>query len=74
MTDLNISIPHVYDKDCPLLKTDEGCYSCCDKCNYDRHICGGCGEPLSHLGNGFTVTVYGNGKEYKYFPHPDCVG
>jgi hypothetical protein len=25
-----------------------GCYECCDLCNYDRHVCPGCGEPLSH--------------------------
>jgi len=32
---------------CGHLTTD-GCYHCCDRCNYDSHQCHGCGEPLSH--------------------------
>lgn len=26
------------------------CYNCCDRCNYDRHVCGGCGERVTHDG------------------------
>lgn len=26
-------------------------YESCDKCNYDDHICGGCGEYLTHSGH-----------------------
>jgi len=29
-------------------KPDQGCYYCCDSCNYDRHICHFCGQTLSH--------------------------
>lgn len=25
-----------------------GCWKCCPQCNYDRHICPGCGEHLAH--------------------------
>lgn len=24
-------------------------YEICQRCNYDRHVCGGCGSQLSHL-------------------------
>jgi len=24
------------------------CGWCCDFCNYDAHVCGGCGIPISH--------------------------
>lgn len=27
---------------------EHGCWKCCDRCNYDVHTCGGCGEPLQH--------------------------
>jgi len=26
----------------------EGCHKCCDQCNYDTHICPGCGTSLKH--------------------------
>lgn len=26
----------------------EACMYCCDRCNYDRHLCGGCGASLRH--------------------------
>lgn len=25
-----------------------GCYNCCERCNYDQHICHFCGERLRH--------------------------
>lgn len=25
-----------------------GCYHCCERCNYDRHYCFFCGDPLRH--------------------------
>ena len=25
-----------------------GCWRCCPQCNYDRHICPGCGANLAH--------------------------
>lgn len=40
-----------HDYPCERIKTDAGCYHCCDACNYDRHTCPGCGTPLTHLGN-----------------------
>lgn len=46
-----VSIPKHDRKDCELLKTDSGCYQCCDRCNYDRHTCPGCGDNLTHLNN-----------------------
>lgn len=24
------------------------CPKCCDRCNYDMHICGGCGSSIGH--------------------------
>lgn len=27
---------------------EDGCYGCCDDCNYDTHRCGGCGTPIAH--------------------------
>lgn len=27
---------------------DEGCYQCCSDCNYDTHMCRGCGDPYKH--------------------------
>lgn len=42
---------HARVANCPRLKTDEGCYWCCSACNFDRHTCRGCGDPLTHLGN-----------------------
>lgn len=24
------------------------CYYCCETCNYDRHVCHFCGDPLKH--------------------------
>lgn len=39
---------HPYDRDCPRLATPEGCYYCCERCNYDRHLCPGCGDNLPH--------------------------
>lgn len=26
----------------------QGCYDCCDRCNYDTHICPGCGGDATH--------------------------
>lgn len=26
----------------------EGCYKCCDRCNYDTHTCPGCGIDVNH--------------------------
>ncbi len=26
----------------------EGCWRCCNLCNYDRHLCRGCGKHLPH--------------------------
>ncbi|MCV7174902.1 hypothetical protein [Mycolicibacterium sphagni] len=26
----------------------DGCYRCCPACNYVKHRCGGCGEPMDH--------------------------
>lgn len=28
----------------------DGCAWCCDRCNLDTHMCGGCGMPLAHDG------------------------
>jgi len=33
----------------------------CHRCDYDMHVCGGCGEPLRHDGKLFDGTK-----------HPDC--
>lgn len=41
--------PHPYSPDCEYLR-DGHCYRCCDRCNYDRHQCAGCGEDLDHNG------------------------
>ncbi len=38
--------PHVREHD-----ENDGCYGCCDKCNYDIHRCGGCGTPIAHTEN-----------------------
>lgn len=27
---------------------DDGCYGCCDDCNYDAHRCRMCGTPIAH--------------------------
>lgn len=55
------SIPaHEFDRDCEYLKTDTGCYYCCDSCNYNTHICHGCGSDLSHLGNEVAEVVRGD--------------
>jgi hypothetical protein len=43
--------PHDFDVNCEYLKTDQGCYYCCEACNYDRHICHFCGDNLTHLNN-----------------------
>ena len=46
---------------------DGGCSWCCDSCNYDRHICLFCGDPLRHDGrlwNGETNTCYMSDDEY----------
>lgn len=44
-------LPHARDPRCPHLRTDDGCYWCCELCDVDRHVCLGCGEHLTHLGN-----------------------
>lgn len=36
-----------------------GCYRCCDRCNYDNHVCHFCGDPLLH-----------DGRNINGFPHP----
>lgn len=36
--------------DCEHLKAGN-CPWCCPSCNYDRHLCGGCGMSLNHQGN-----------------------
>lgn len=41
--------PHNHDPLCPFLKTNAGCIWCCNLCNYDEHVCMGCGTPLTHL-------------------------
>lgn len=41
-------------------------YEHCDRCNYDRHECPGCGEPLSH--NGLERERWGD----TWRPHGDC--
>jgi hypothetical protein len=49
---------HKFNKDCEFLKKD-GCYWCCERCNYDKHQCPGCGDELKH--NGLELS----GKEHK---------
>jgi hypothetical protein len=60
---------------CEWAKTDEGCYWCCDVCNSNRHICPGCGEPLSHLGNELVETIMGDDGVVKeiWQPHEGCI-
>ena len=29
-------------------ESDDGCYGCCEDCNYDMHRCPMCGTPLAH--------------------------
>lgn len=53
---------HDWSRDCEYLKTDDGCYYCCDNCNYATHTCHGCGNTLTHLDN--------NPKTKK--PHTGC--
>lgn len=43
--------PHASDPRCVFLKTDDGCFWCCQLCDVDRHVCPGCGEHLTHLNN-----------------------
>lgn len=33
---------------CLWLSTKQGCYWCCERCNYAMHRCGGCGASLTH--------------------------
>ena len=35
---------------------NNGCYYCCELCNYDLHACGGCGLPLEHNGSNLDGT------------------
>lgn len=44
-------LPHTANPRCEYLKTDEGCFWCCQLCDVDRHVCQGCGEHVTHLGN-----------------------
>lgn len=41
---------HEPHEECKYRKTDRGCYYCCQYCNHDMHLCGGCGVSLTHLG------------------------
>ena len=40
---VKIMYPHVREHE-----SDDGCYGCCDDCNYDTHRCPMCGTPLAH--------------------------
>lgn len=42
---------HEPNKDCEYLK-EGSCYYCCEACNYDKHFCHFCGDPLNHNGYG----------------------
>lgn len=38
----------------------ERMYDACDQCNYDNHVCPGCGENLSHSGHQYNGTLHGS--------------
>lgn len=42
------------------------CFWCCEACNYDRHICGGCGQNLRHDGLEWHSRL-----NEPFIPHPD---
>jgi len=48
---------HDFDPKCPWLKTEFGCYRCCERCNYATHMCGGCGDALTHLDHDIKTLV-----------------
>jgi len=33
---------------CQVCGGEHPSYNCCDRCNYDRHTCHFCGDPLGH--------------------------
>lgn len=37
---------------------ENACYNCCNSCNYATHVCGGCGENLTHDGREATTGVF----------------
>lgn len=45
------------DEQCGYLLAGK-CYWCCDRCSYDTHQCGGCGENVDHNGRQADGTVH----------------
>jgi len=46
-----VPLNHPPASECLDLKTEKGCIYCCAACDYDQHICPGCGANLTHLGH-----------------------